>query len=54
MEVKDNLNFDEFLVEVRVAQTGIFLNQAKFDAIYQLCSTSSFFPTTLHLGPNTV
>ena len=43
MKVKDNLDFDEFLAEVGVAEMGIFSNQAEFDTIYQLCSTSSFF-----------
>ena len=37
---KNNLDFDEFLVEVGIAQMGIFSNQAEFDAIYQLCSKS--------------
>ena len=46
MKVKD---FDEFLAELGVAQMGIFSNQVEFDAIDQLCSMSSFFPTTLHL-----
>ena len=50
MKLKDNLDFDGFLAEVGVAQMGIFSNQA----IYQLWSTSSFFPTTLHLSPNTI
>ena len=54
MKVKDNLDFDEFLAEMWVTQMGILLNQAEFVAIYQLCSTSSFFPTTLHLSPNTI
>ena len=54
MKVKDNLDFDAFLTETMVAQMGIFSNQAEFDAIYQLCSKSSFFPTTLHLSPNTI
>ena len=40
MKVKGNLDFDEFLAEVGVAQMRIFLNQAEFDAIYQLCYTS--------------
>ena len=40
MKVKDNLDFDEFHAEVGVAQIGIFSNQAKYDAIYQLCFTS--------------
>ena len=54
MKIKYKLDFDEFLAEVGVAQMGIFSNQAEFCAIYQLCSTSSFFPTTLHLNPNTI
>ena len=54
MKVKDNLDFDEFLAKTIVAQMGIFSNQAEFDAIYQLCSKSSFFPTTLHLSPNSI
>ena len=54
MKVKDNLDFDEFLAEVGAAQMGIFSNQAEFDAIYQLCSMSSFFPKTLHLSHNTI
>ena len=41
----------EFVAEVGVAQMGIFSNQTEFDAIYQLCFTNSFFPTTLHLSP---
>ena len=53
MTIEDNLDFDEFLAEIGVAQMEIFSNQAEFEAIYQLCSTSSFFPTTLHLSPNT-
>ena len=51
MRLKD---FDEFLTEVGVAQMGIFFNQMEGDAIYQLYSTSLFFPTTLYLSPNTV
>ena len=35
-----------------VAQMGIFSNQTDFDAIYQLCSTSSLFPLILPLRPN--
>ena len=54
MKVNDKLDFNEFLAEVGVAQMGTFSNQAEFDAIYQLCSTSSFFPTTLHLSPTTI
>ena len=54
MKVKDNLDFDEFLAEARVAQMGIFSNQAEYDAIFQLCSTISFFVTILHLSPNTI
>ena len=54
MTVKDNLDFDEFNAEVGVAQMGIFSNQTDFDTIYQLCSTSSFFPTSLHWIPNTI
>ena len=54
MKVKDNLDFDEFLAETMVAQMGIFSNQAEFDAIYQLCSKSSFIPTSLHLSPSTI
>ena len=54
MKVKDNLDFDDFLAEVGVAQMGFFSNQAEFDAIYQFCSMSSFFPKTLHLGHNTI
>ena len=54
MKVKDNLVFDDFFAEVGVAQMGIFSNQAELDTIYQICSTSSFFPTTLHLSPNTI
>ena len=42
MKIKDNLDVDEFLAEVGVAK--IFSNHAEFDAIYQLCSTSSFSP----------
>ena len=38
IKVKHNLDFDEFLAEVGVAQMGISSNQAEFDAIYQLCS----------------
>ena len=49
-----SLDFDKFLVEVGIAQMGIFSNQAEFDVIYQLCSVSSFFPTTRHLGLNTI
>ena len=51
MKVKDNLDFDEFLAEVGVAQMGIFLNQAEFDAIYQLYSASSFFPNNSSFEP---
>ena len=54
MKVKDNLDFNEYLPELGVAQMGIFSIEAEFDAIYQLCSTSSFFTTTLHLSPNSV
>ena len=54
LKVKDNLDFDEFLAEVGVAQMDFFSNQAEFDAIYQLYSTSTFFPTTLHLSPITI
>ena len=50
--LKDNLDFDEFLVEMGVAQMGISSNQTECDAIHQLNSTSSFFPTTFHLSPN--
>ena len=44
----------KFLAEVGVAQIGIFSYQVEFDTIYQLCSKSSFFPTTLPLSPNTI
>ena len=54
MKVKDDLDFDEFLAEMGVSQMGIFSNQAEFVAIYQLCSSSLFFPTTLHLSPNNI
>ena len=54
MKVDDNLDLDEFLAEVGVALMGIFFNQADCDAIHQLCSTSSLFPTTLHLSANTI
>ena len=47
IKIKDSPNFDEFLSEVGVAQMGIFSNQTKYYAIYQLYSTSSFFLTTL-------
>ena len=45
IKLKENLDFDEFLAEVGVAQVGIFSNQAEFGAIHQLCSKSLFFPT---------
>ena len=49
-----SLDFDKFLVKVGIAQMGIFSNQAEFDEIDQLCSVSSFFPTTRHLSLNTI
>ena len=53
-KVKDNLDFDEFLAEVGVAQMRILFNQVEFDAIYQFYSTSPFFPKPLHLSPNII
>ena len=44
--MNDNLDFDEFHAEVGVAQMGLFSTQPKYDAIYQLCFTSSFFQIT--------
>ena len=38
MKVKDDLDFDQFLAEVGVAQMGIFSKKAEFDTIYQLRS----------------
>ena len=54
MKVKDNLDLDEFLTEVGVVKIEIFSNQTELDAIYQLGFTSSFFPTTHYLNPNTI
>ena len=33
-KVKDNMDFDEFLTEIGVAQMDIFSNPAELDAIY--------------------
>ena len=54
MKVNYNLDFDVFLAEVGVVLMEIFSNQAEFDAIYQLCSTSSFFLKTIHLNIKTI
>ena len=51
MKVKYKVDFDEFLALLGIAQMGISSNQVEFDAVYRFCSTSSFFPTTLHLNP---
>ena len=48
------LDFDQFLTEVKVVQTGSFSNRMEYGVIYQLCFTSSFFPTTFYLSFNTI
>ena len=54
MEVKDCIDFDEFRAEMEVSQMGFFSNQTECDTVYQLCSTSSVYPTTLHCSPSTI
>ena len=51
MKVKDYLDFDEFRAEMGLSQMGIFSNQAECDAVSQLCSISSVYPTTLRCSP---
>ena len=54
MKVKDHLDFEEFRAEMGVSQMGIFSNQKEYDAVYELYSTSSVNPTTLHCSPGTI
>ena len=54
MKAQGKLGFDEFLTEVEVTQIRSFSNQMKYGGIYQLCITSSLFPTTFHLSRETI
>ena len=49
-----NLDFSEFLAEVRVVQLAFISNQIEYNAINQLSLTSLFFPITFCLSPSKI